>query len=288
MTQNRAFPYILLFPALLISIAVSIYPTYFAIDISLYKTAYLKKVEFVGLSNYLQLLSDPTFLDAIVATLKFGVGSIIFIIPLGMMFAVLLNQPIRFKSAFRTILILPWALSQSVTAMLWMWMLNPSYGPVKYVLSELGKPDALFLSNPSLAIWIVTAVNAWMSYPLPMVLFLAALQTVPGELHEAAKIDGCSAWGRFRHVVLPWIKGTVMTTTIVMTLQVFNMVTLIYVMTGGGPLGTTRTLSVMVFLDGFFNFRLAAAAAVGMVIFLLNILFSLSYIRVLRQSHLER
>jgi ABC-type sugar transport system permease subunit len=285
--RARYLPYILFAPALVILAAIALYPIYYAVDVSFYQTSYLRKVRFVGFDNYIRLLSNPAFIEATWTSVKFAVGSIVLTIPLAMVFALALNEPIRFRTFFRTVLIIPWALSQSVTGMLWAWMLNPSYGPVKYLFEKFGFDNAVFLSNPDGAIWILVLENTWMSYPLAMVLFIAALQTVPGELYEAAKIDGCSALRSFWHVTLPSIKGTIMTTTIMTTLQFFNIVTLIYVMTGGGPMGSTRTLSVMVFLEGFFNFRLATAAAVGMVIFFLNIVFSLSYIRVLRQSHLQ-
>ncbi|WP_011583081.1 MULTISPECIES: carbohydrate ABC transporter permease [Chelativorans] len=287
MLTNRFSPYALLAPALIIALGISFYPAYYAVDISLHRTSFFQKLNFVGLDNYRRLFLNPEFAQALVATMKFTFGSVVLIIPMGLAFALLLNQPIRFSAFFRTVLILPWALSQSVTAMLWMWILNPSYGPGNFILEQLGLPSILFLSEPNWTIWIVTAVNAWMSYPLPMVLFLAALQTVPKELYDAAQIDGCSGWRQIWHISIPWIKSTIMTTLIVMTLQVVNMVTLLYVMTGGGPLGTTQTLSLFVFEDGFFNFKLASAACAGVIIFVLNIIFSMSYIRVLRQSHME-
>jgi multiple sugar transport system permease protein len=282
--KRRAAPYLLLMPSLLIVAAIAFYPIWYAVDISLYRTEFLKKEAFVGLDHYTKLVDDDGFLRALLTSLKFALGSLALTLPLGMIFALMLNRPIRFRAAFRTILIVPWTLSQSVTAMLWLWLLNPSYGPVKFALDRAGFPVAGFLSNPDWALPIVCLVNAWMSFPLPTVLFLAALQTVPKELYEAARADGASAWTVFWRVTLPFIKSTVMTTAIMVTLQFFNIVTLIYVMTGGGPLGTTQTLSLRVFLDGFFNFKVASAAAVGMVIFFLNIVFSLAYIRVLRQK----
>jgi ABC-type sugar transport system permease subunit len=213
-------------------------------------------------------------------------GSLLLTIPAGMIFAILLNRKILFRAAFRTILIIPWTLSQSVTAMFWIWMLNPSYGPVKYLLQQVGITQVSFLSNPDWALKNLILVNSWMTYPFPTVLFLAALQTVPRELYESATIDGCSAWSSFWRVTLPYIRNTVMSTAIMLTLQFFNMVTLIYVLTGGGPMGTTRTLSLLVFQDAFVNFRIGIAAATGIIIFFLNIVFSLAYIRVLRQSDL--
>ena len=286
MPRSHAVPYLLFFPALLIIVGISFYPIYYAADISLYQTRFLEKTRFVGFAQYTRLLQDFEFLRGLRISLKYALGSLALTLPLGMVFALLLNRPIRFRATFRTILVIPWTLSQSVTGMLWVWVLNPSYGPVKYLLDQAGVGQVMFLSNPEWALTLIVLVNTWMTYPLPTVLFLAALQTVPRELYEAAKIDGCSTWASYWKVTLPYIQNTVMTTAIMVTLQFFNMVTLIYVMTGGGPLGLTSTLSMRVFLDGFFNFRLAAAAAMGMVIFLLNIVFSLSYVRVLRRSEI--
>lgn len=286
MSKHSAVPVLFLIPSLAIVATISFYPIYYAVDISLYETHFLQKVTFVGLRQYARLIHDFEFLQALRTSLKYAMGSLALTMPIGMVLALLLNRPIRFRAAFRTILIIPWTLSQAVTATVWVWLCNPSYGPLKHLLYQLGVSQVVFLSNPEWALTILVLVNTWMSYPFSMVLFLAALQTVPRELYEAARIDGCSAWSSFWRVTLPCIQSTVMSTAIMLTLYFFNMVTLIYVMTGGGPLGTTRTLSVRVFLDGFFNFRVASATAVGIVIFFLNIVFSLSYIRVLRQSEL--
>ncbi|MGH8714668.1 MAG: carbohydrate ABC transporter permease [Casimicrobiaceae bacterium] len=284
MSKNRPVPYLLLLPSLALVGLVAFYPVYYAVDISLYQTQFLQKTTFVGLGQYTRLLHDPDFLRALGTSLIYAGASLALTLPIGMIFALLLNRPIRFKAAFRTILIIPWTLSQTVTGMLWLWLLNPSYGPVKYLLDEAGFGQFLFLSSPDWALAILVLVNTWMTYPLPTILFQAALQTVPQELYESAKMDGCTAWASFWRVTLPFIQNTVMTTAIMTTLHFFNMVTLIYVMTGGGPLESTQTLSVRVFLDAFANFRLAGAAAVGMVIFFLNIIFSLLYIRVLRRA----
>jgi multiple sugar transport system permease protein len=284
MFAKTGTPLLLLLPSLAIVSLISFFPIYYAIDISLHETRFFQKGAFVGLGNYARLFHDQEFRSALRVSLKYGIGSLCLTLPLGMVYALLLNRRIRFRTFFRTVLVTPWALSQSATGMLWLWLLNPSYGPIKYLLDRAGITETVFLSNPSWALPLVIGVNTWMTYPLPTVLFLAALQTVPRELHESARIDGCSAWSTFWRVTLPFIQSTVLATAIILTLQFFNMVTLIYVMTAGGPLGTTTTLALRVFLDGFFTLRVSMAAAIGMIIFFLNIVFSLSYIRVLRQS----
>jgi len=286
MQSMRVAPYVLLLPALTLVGLIAFYPVYYAVDISLYQTKFLQKTAFVGLAQYARLLTSPDFLRALGTSLLYALGSLALTLPLGMAFALLLNRPIRFKSVFRTILIIPWTLSQTVAGLLWLWLLNPSYGPIKYVLDQLGFGQFLFLSSADWALPILVLVNTWMTFPLPMILFQAALQTVPQELYDAAQMDGCTAWTSFWGVTLPFIQNSVMATAIMTTLHFFNMVTLIYVMTGGGPLDSTQTLSVRVFLDAFVNFKVASGAAVGMVIFLLNIVFSLFYIRVLRRGDL--
>jgi ABC-type sugar transport system permease subunit len=277
-------PFVYLAPTIAIIFLVALYPIYFALDISLHRTRYFQKLSFVGFDNYLQVLTDPRVHSALLATLKFGLGSLILTVPLGLLFAVLLNRDIRFKTTFRAILFIPWALSQAVAGMLWAWVLNPSYGPAKYLFDNVGITDVVFLSDPNWAMGVLVGINTWMSYPLATVLLLAALQTVPKELREAAIIDGCTPWSAFWRIVIPYIRSSVVTTTIILSLQFFNMVTLIYVVTGGGPLGATLTLSLMVFQDGFLSFRVSTAAAVGLAMFLLNIVFSLAYIQVLRRG----
>lgn len=280
-------PLFYLAPTIIIIALVAIYPIYFALDLSVHRTRYFKQIGFAGFDNYLQALTDPRVHAAVQATLKFGLGSLALTLPLGLLFATLLNRDIRFRAFFRSVLFVPWALSQAVAGLLWAWVLNPSYGPAKYLLEQLGAPNIVLLSDPNWAMAVLVVINTWMSYPLSTVLLLAALQTVPKELREAAIIDGCTPWSAFWRIVVPYIRSSIVTTTIILTLQFFNMVTLIYVVTGGGPLGKTLTLSLMVFQDGFLSFRLSLAAVVGLAMFMLNITFSLAYVQVLKRGSLR-
>jgi ABC-type sugar transport system permease subunit len=219
----------------------------------------------------------------VVNSLKYVVGSLAISLPLGLALALALNRELPFIHAFRTIIIAPWVVSQTVAALLWVWLLDPAYGPIGYVLkSWLRLPGILFVGSPELAMPTLILANVWLSYPLATVLLLAALQTIPPDLYEAAQIDGCSSWKCFSSVTLPLLRSTLLSTAIMLTLQYFSMVTLIFVMTGGGPVGVTRVLALRVFLEGFVNYNVGYAAAIGMVIFLLNIVFSAAYIRILR------
>jgi multiple sugar transport system permease protein len=271
-------------PAVLLTLAVDLYPVLYGMTESVFRTKYAVRVGFYGLGHYARLLRDPVVYNAVRVSLSYVVGSLIVAIPVGMGLALLLNRPWPLRTMFRTVLLIPWVLSQTVTALLWGWLLNPQYGPVSFEIAKLGLPSLDLLGTPATALPTVIAINAWRSFPFAMVLILAALQTVNADVIAAAEVDGASAWQVFIHVTLPLIRTTLLIVSIMLTLNFFNQVTLIYTLTGGSPLGLTETLGVRAFIEAFTNWQLGYAAAFGMVIFVLNMLFSISYIRVLRGS----
>jgi multiple sugar transport system permease protein len=280
------YPYIATGPALVLVVGISFLPLAYALVQSVYKSDYLELGTFAGSHNYAEFLLGPDALSSIRASFAFVLGTIIVSTPLGVGFALLLNQPIRFRSCFRTILILPWLVSALVGALLWSWLLNPSFSPAMQVLESLFE---IRLPNPLTSFtWSMPALivaHSWSSYPMIMVFMLAALQTVPNELIEAAHVDGANAWQRFVHVTLPYVKSTLFVSLVLTTLNTFNHVTMILVMTGGGPIGATETMSLRVFLEAFKYYRMGTASAGAVVIFCINIIFALVYARILRQQN---
>jgi multiple sugar transport system permease protein len=206
-------------------------------------------------------------------------------VPLGFVLAICLNQAIPFRGFFRTVLILPWLVSSLASALLWLWILNADFGPLAFIVESLGGKMPAVLSNERLAMPFVILANAWTAYPLIMVFVLAALQTVPSDLIEAARIDGASAWNRFWYVVFPQIKNTTLVALVLTTLHAFKNVELILVLTGGGPMGATQTMAFKVFQEGFRFYRTGIAAAGAVTIFAINIMFTMAFIRVLRNDH---
>jgi len=279
-----ALPLLFFAPAVLFVLAVDFYPALYGISESLFQTRYVERVGFAGLDNYLQLLRDPTALGAAQVSLAFTFGTLVVSIPVGLGLALLLNRPWPLRTAFRTILLIPWVVSQTVAALLWGWLLNPLYGPVSFQLAQWGLPSLDLLGNPATALPAVIFVNAWRSFPFAMVLLLAALQTISEDLVEAARVDGASGWQVFAYVTLPSIRTTLLTVTIMLSLYAFNMVTLIYTLTGGGPLARTQSLSLTAFKEAFTNWHLGYAATFGVLIFALNLLFSTAYVRVLKSN----
>ena len=271
-------------PPVLLVIAVSIYPIITALDLSLHATSFAEKLNFVGLQNYATLLADPTICRDAVNSLVYTIGSLVLVIPYSMGVAILLNQPFRLLGLLRTLVILPWVVSQTITALLWGWLLNTDFGPATYAFQALFGSRISLLSSPDSAMASLILVNVWASYPLATLLFLAALQTIPRELYEAAHVDGASRIAQFRFITIPMMRPTILVVVIQLTLQYFNMVTLIYVLTGGGPLSGTQTLALRVLKMSFEDWDLGSGAALGMILTVVNLLFSLFYVRALRGS----
>lgn len=280
----RAHSLVVLFigPAIVLVVLVSLYPVVDAIALSLYATKYAEKVRFVGLQNYVDLARDPTIWKAGANSLIYTLGSLFVVIPFSLAVALLLNRPSRFQGVLRTIAILPWVISQTITALLWAWLLNADFGPVTYGIDALTGARVAILASPVWAMVALIWINVWSSYPQATLLMLAALQTIPRELYEAARIDGAGATTSFRYITLPLIRSTLLVIVIQLTLLYFNMVTLVYVFTGGGPLSSTETLALRVLKTSFENWNLGHGAALGLIITLINLVFSLLYIRTLR------
>jgi multiple sugar transport system permease protein len=274
--------YLFLLPTLLLVMAITFYPAVHAIRVSLYDTNFLSLTRFVGLKHYLRFLQDPLGQSNILNSLTFTFGSLLVALPFGMILALLLNQPIRFRVLFRTLIIIPWIVSQIVTALLWGWLLNPQFGPVNFFIRLWFGAPFDFLGQTSAAMPTLILTNVWRSFPYPMLLLLAALQTIPEEMYEASRVDGATAWQRFWRITLPLIRNTLLITTIMLSLHYFNMITLPLILTGGGPVGVTDVLSLRVYREAFNFYHLGLASAVAVYIFIFNIAFSLLYIKILR------
>lgn len=275
-------PYLLMAPALLLIAAVSFLPLAQALVQSLHRSNYLELGEFVGLLNFQRFLLSEAGIQRAWNSLVFVVGSLAVAMPLGFGLALLLNLPLRARGLIRTVLILPWLVSNTVAAILWAWILSAQFGPIAPIISALGGVMPNPLTSETLAMPALILCNVWGSYPLVMVFVLAALQTIPIELQEAAKIDGANAWQRFRHIIFPLVRNTTLVTLVLTTLHTFNNVSIVLIMTGGGPVGVTDTMALRVFEEGFKFYRMGLATAGAVVIFALNILFTIAYMKVLR------
>jgi multiple sugar transport system permease protein len=195
---------------------------------------------------------------------------------IGLGTALLVNQQFRGRSLARLLVALPWAVPEVVAAVIWAWMFDNSFGILNWLLINLhlvGAP-VQFLSQPASAFLSVGVVMIWKGYPFMSIMLLAGLQSIPEEQYQAAKVDGASAWSRFLYITLPGLAPVIGVTVIMTTLWVFRDFSVIYVLTQGGPVGATSTLSILTWEQSFAFFRMGHGAAVGVVTMVLCVIIS--------------
>jgi multiple sugar transport system permease protein len=259
---------------------VFLIPVLIVVWVSLHRMDYFEIGEFAGLGQYADLLRSASFWQQLRITLIYVFGTLAVSVVAGFVIALLLQGTGRFRAFFRAALLLPWALSQATVAIAWVWMLNPAYGPVSYVAQKLGFPQSLLLGSPKLALPLLIAVTAWWATPYGMVLFDAALQSLPVELYEAAAVDGARARHAFVHLTLPLMRSTIAAASTFLALLLFAIVTMPLVLTGGGPLNKTETLSLNLFTESIIGGQtVGRGAAVAIFVMLANLIFGVSMLR---------
>ena len=282
-SNSRAhLAYLFLAPALLLVILVTLIPVAYALGLSMLKTSFLNVVGFAGLANYAQFLGESLGRQNVRASVVWVLGSLVLSVPIGLGLAILLNRDFPFRTVFRTILVLPWVITLVATALLWGWILNPQYGPIDFVLRQLTGTTVNFLGDPTWAMVSMIVANVWQSYPYAMILALAGLQTIPGDLLEAASIDGATTWRQFLSIKLPLLRNHLLVATILLGINYFNQVTMPLILTGGGPVNATYVMGVRVFNEAFSYYHMGFASAIAVYMLLFNLIFTLIYLRVLR------
>lgn len=282
--RARRFAWTLFAPSMILVVVVTILPIAQALRLSVSQTAGFQIGTFVGLENYVEFFRDPLSRTNLINTAVFTIASMVLTMPLAVGLAVLLNREFPGRTIVRTLLILPWIVSQLLAALMWRWVASPDIGPVGYALTTLADTRVdLFGGTASAMVGIVLA-NVWRTFPYGFILVLAALQTVPKDIYEAGRVDGTTRFQEFRYLTLPLIQGTIVIAMIILTINAVNMVELPLILTGGGPLNATDLIGLRVFREAFQfqDFGIASAAAV--IMFLMNVAFSLAYIRVMRRE----
>jgi multiple sugar transport system permease protein len=240
---------------------------------------------FVGVDNFVKLLSDGKFLASILNTAYFVVVGVPLTLALGLAAATALNRGItRFRTLFRVGYYLPVVTSIVAIAVVWRFVLNPDQGLVNAVLQSLGIRGPNWLADPLLAMPSIIAMATWRNLGSAMVIFLAGLQTIPPTLYEAASIDGAGRWQAFRHVTLPMLRPTVLFLTVVTTIGYLQLFEEPFVMTGGGPLDKTLSVSMYMYQQGFTFFHQGYAAAIAWVLFLIVAVVAFVQFRVLKST----
>lgn len=261
--QNESIlGYLLVAPVTLCILLLVIYPFVFAIYISFTSRTVGNEGEFVGLANYVTLISQPSFRAALTNTLVLVTAVQTIKLVLGLGIAALLNQQIRARQFWRSLILLPWAMPAFVAFITWKLLLVPQGGAVNYILLNTGLASTYvdFLSTRELAMPSVIAATVWRGFPFWVISFLAAMQTIPRELYESAALDGANAWQRFRNVTVPSIRHVILVVVLLSTIWTTNSFEGVWLMTGGGPSNATMTIPVLAYY-GMQSLRIGEAAA---------------------------
>lgn len=282
MRQKTLFPYLLILPALLTICLVSLYPALYSIFLSLNTFRRGERI-FVGLRNFAQILASANFWESLRHTAVYGVFFVTLTMIFAFVLAVMLNRRLNYTGLFMTLIFVPWILSEVVTGVIFRWLFLPGYGLLQDVLSPLFG-DIVFLGDPRGAMGVVIGATIWRTIAFAMLLILAGLQTISGEIYEAAAIDGANSWQSFWSVTWPLVRPTTLVIVLLLTLQAINATGLFLSITDGGPGRATEVLSVAMYREAilFFNFGYGAALAVMMLV--INVVLALIYIRTMRSE----
>ncbi|MBU8538535.1 carbohydrate ABC transporter permease [Falsiroseomonas tokyonensis] len=277
----------LIAPSVLIFCAVIVYPLVSAIYLSLF-SIYTPTLQgnFVGLSNYAELLAGGEFWHSLANTLIWTVCTLTLQVVLGIAAALMLHQAIIFRSLARSLILFPYFVSTVVAVLVWRWLFNDLYGILNHLMiwaGLLNMPLDWLGSMPNAMVSIVL-VGAWKYFPFVVIAVLARLQTIPDNLYEAATIDGAGAWGRFWDVTLPQLKDVLLVVVLLRAIWDFKEFDLIYLMTGGGPLIATQTLPLMVYKEAFGMDAMGRATAVAVAMMFVMLVFMLLYLRQAKQD----
>ena len=259
--------FLFVLPIVLLVLALVAYPFCYAVYLSMTQKYVGMSPVFVGFDNYVRLTFDGFFQRAVVNSFVFTGSSVVFKLVLGMGMALVLTSRIRFRSFWTGVLLIPWVAPTVVSALNFLWIYDYSLGVLNYLLVKVFRvlPQGIgWLSEPGTAMASVIGVNVWRGFPFFGISFLAGMKAIPGELYEAAAVDGASAIQRFRHVTLPGIRNITIIVILLSTIWTFNDFAIIYILTKGGPGGATQVLPVFAYEMAFGAQRLGEAVAVAL------------------------
>ena len=291
--EDRRFAFLLVLPAIIAVVGVSIYPVSYAIWTSLhFKNPAMGMDAWVGLDNYRNVLQGDAFRDAMVVTLKFAVSSTVLSILLGLGMALVLNQEFVGRGLLRSVILVPWAMSGTVVGVLWAWLYDGGYGTINGVLFKLGIIDSYkaWLSAYELpflgplSLYLVVIAFVWNGAPLAALFILAALQSVPGNLYSAARMDGASTWQRFRFITLPSIRPMLLLVLILASINGIMAFDLIYFLTKGGPGTQTTVFSWLGYNTIFGFFQFGQGSAILLILTAMSLTLAFVYIRLLDRA----
>ncbi|CDZ27892.1 sugar ABC transporter permease [Neorhizobium galegae] len=280
--SERLLPYLLLAPAVVVTVVIVFMPMVQAVLTSFYDLILFRPnaSKFVGFGNYIRLFNDPVFWTALWNTIIWIGLTVPLQMGLGLVAALLLNREFPWRGLARALIIIPWALPSVVIALMWRWIYDPNTGVLNDILIYLSIVQSAvpWLADPEVAIYAIIATLTWQGFPFFAVMILAGLQGIPRSQYEAASIDGASTWRQFVHITLPGIAPVLATAGLLRVIWVANSMDVIFVMTGGGPGYATHTLPLYAFIKARQNLDFGYGTAIAVTFTILLGAFVVLYL----------
>jgi len=270
-------------PAVLTIACVMIFPLIYTFLLSFNKSdLYTEAWEFVGLAQYAELFRNSEFISSIFHTFVWTTSSVVLQFVVGFMAAVFINQNfVKFKWLIRIVLMIPWVLPSVISVNIWKWLYHPDFGYINHFLEMIGviSSPINWVADERYAMLSAVIVNVWKMFPLVMLMIEASLQSVPGELKDAAKVDGATGIREFFTVTVPHVASTSYTLVLLLIIWTLNAFTFIFVLTGGGPANSTQVLSMFIYKQAFQNYNFGLAGAASVVLFIITAVLSIIYMK---------
>ncbi|MEC0231915.1 carbohydrate ABC transporter permease [Paenibacillus alba] len=285
--KNFVFAAILLLPSIILLALTIISPLIKSVFMSFTDYSLLSSEQnWNNLANYSELLQSSEFYHSLQITLVYVFITVLIDLLLGMGLALVLNRDIRFRAFFRSIIMIPWAIPTIVTALIFLWIYQTDYGVLNYSLLHLGVIDdnVNWLQSTRFALPSIIVVAIFRQTPLVAVMLLAGLQGIPGSLYEAARMDGASGWKLFTQITLPMLKPVISSVTLIMIVNNFQMFTLFFSLTNGGPAGSTTSLAILTYVTAFSRYEMGKASAIGVIWLVLLFVFSMIFTRIMNRD----
>lgn len=282
--KKKIEPWLFLLPVLVILLLLFGYPLINSIIMAFqnYKLTAPNDVYFNGIENFKKLAGDPDSLMILKNSFIYVFVSVIGQFLLGLTLALALKKRFRGRGIYQSVVFLPWAFSGFVVGLIFRWSFNGEYGVVNNLLARLGLTDTniAWLGTPGFSLAVVIIAMIWMGIPFFAIMILAALQSIPSDVYEAADVDGCGTVRQFFQITLPYIKPTLITTTLLRTIWIFNSLDLVVIITDGGPANTSQTLPAYMYSKAFGSYDFGFAAALGVLLMVILGVYALVFLKV--------
>ena len=270
----KIVPYLYILPNMILFLTFMIIPIIMTFYYSMFKWNGVSAMKFIAFDNYRYLFGNEIFWKSLWNTVYYSLATVPFIMILALLFAIMLNQKLFFKGFFRSSLYVTSIISTVVAGTIFKWLFNNDVDLINYILTGMGLSKIEWSADPKWAMMMIIIATLWQRIGYNMVIYLGGLQGISSDYYEAAVIDGANTWQKFFHITLPLLRSTTVFVLITTVVHSFRSFDLIYIMTQGGPLNSTKTLVMYIYQQGFQDSYYGRASAAGVILFLILLVFT--------------